>query len=82
MMRMGLFGWFDSLVAWLQRVFGHDTARGIVPQPDPLNLPPVPEPSVWLLMLAGLVLVLLVARRRKRRERALNLFDTQWMRDR
>lgn len=42
--------------------------------------PPIPEPSVWLLMLAGVALVALVARRHQ--GRTLNLFDTRWMRDR
>lgn len=82
-MHIGLFGWFDNLVSWMKKVFGHGQAlRDQAIAPDPLNLPPIPEPSTWLLMLAGVVLVLLVARRRKRRERALNFFDTQWMRDR
>lgn len=81
-MRTGLFSWWRNLVSWLRDVLGHDPAPRGIPQPDPLNLPPVPEPATWLLLAVGVVLVLLVARRRRRRERALNLFDTQWMRDR
>lgn len=78
-----MMDWFDHLISWLQRVFGHDhDTRGLPPVYDSLNLPPVPEPSAWMLMLVGVALVLLVARRRRRRDRALNLFDTQWMRDR
>lgn len=55
-------------MGFLRGVLGYDSpSRAVAPQAD--MAPPIPEPSTWLLMLLGVALVALVARRHKNRQR-------------